>query len=275
MLPAFQAFVMAVLSGISNILPLSASAHRWAIPYLLEWQMPSAEFHAWLSFGSLLALLVFFRHDWASILSSFLRVLIFWKRPSTIDERIPFFIALSALPPLGIGILLKDQLAEGNLHPLWMAGSLIVFGIPLQMASGMNRKLKNLFNWNWIDSLIIGICQSLLLIPGAGRQEGALSAVFLRNYIGEASMKLVGLTFAPILIYESLPAFRHFSFSAAEAGPDFSWLSLGVAFVAAFFSSLIALGALNKNLLERGMGGYIVYRWILALGIVATYFIRG
>src|SRR4051794_11037055 len=83
LMTTFQAIVYATLHGISEFLPISSKAHHILIPYLIGWQPPPEQFFGTLAIGSSLALLIYFRHDWASMISCFLQVLIYRKRPMT------------------------------------------------------------------------------------------------------------------------------------------------------------------------------------------------
>src|SRR4051794_37293269 len=94
----FQAIVYGIIHGFTEFLPISARAHQILIPYILSWPEPTGVFGGALALGAFLAVLIYFRHDWASIISSFIQVIIFRKRPMTLDERLPLFIFVSSIP---------------------------------------------------------------------------------------------------------------------------------------------------------------------------------
>ncbi len=275
MMPTFQAVILAIFYGFSVFLPISGDTHAWAIPFFFEWQSPSPEFQSALSFGALISLLFYFRHDWASIFSSALRVVLLWQKPKTIDERMPLFILVSVLPPLGLWHYFGGHLEVIGDPALWYAGSLVLFSFPLWIANRLNRKTKNIFNWSTLDAFILGICQTLILIPGAGRQVGALSGAFLRNFSLEAASKFMFFSFLPILFLQSLPFLKHFSWDLERPTPDLSWLSFFVVIVLSVFCGIMAIGGFMKNLNIKGIQGYLTYRVLLALGILSVYFFRG
>src|SRR3712207_5657449 len=99
----FQAAIYALVFGMTQFLPVSTQAHQVFIPVVLGWQQPEGVFDGALSLGALIALLIYFRHDWASMISCFLQVILFRKRPMTLDERLPLFLGVTALPVCIVG----------------------------------------------------------------------------------------------------------------------------------------------------------------------------
>ena len=147
-------------------------------------------------------------------------------------------------------------------------GSLVLFCIPLWMADSLNRRTKSMFDWNWIDALILGFTQLLHFIPGAGRQTGAFTGALFRNYNREAASKYVFFTLAPVLAYRLSQVYGTIQWGAPQPDPalELSWLSFGTGTGVALITSLVALGGLTKNIVKKGFRGYIFYRCSIALG---------
>ena len=191
----------------------------------------------------------------------------------TLDERMPFFILLSAIPFLGLWAYAQDTLKEIQVGPLTMALGLSLSCIPLYFADNMNRQQKTILSWNWVDALIMGFAQFLIFFPGAGRQLGFFTAAFLRNYQREAAAKFAFYSLLPVLTFLTSLQLREVDFSAAQAAPNLSWLSFSMACVLAFLCSLLAIGGLMKSLQLSGVKGYIRYRLVLTMGILAIYWL--
>src|SRR5580704_14566314 len=115
----FQATVYAIFHGFTQILPVSENAHRILLAYLLDWPEPAGAFKGALSLGSLLAILIYFIHDWASMISCSLQCILFRKKPMTIDERMPIFILIAALPSVGAWFYVHETISEFEWTPLW------------------------------------------------------------------------------------------------------------------------------------------------------------
>ena len=260
----FQAIIYSIIHGLTEFLPVGVTAHHILLPYLLGWPAPSGAFDAALSLGAFLALFVYFRHDWASIISSFLQVLIYRKRPMTIDERLPLFMAVASVPMVIVWYLLQGIDTPLFSDPLWIAGSMSVFGLFLWYADSRSRKSKGMFDLNWLDSLAIGVGDLLMFVPGAGRTLGALSSSMLRNYNREIAAKFTFYMAAPLLAAITWVRMREVNFHLAAPMLNMTWLSFGLAVVVTFLSSLLAIAGLMKHLAQRrNFKGYILYRYLV------------
>ena len=267
---AFQAAVYALVYGVAAVLPISLSAHELLLSYYTEWALPPSSLYSVIILSTAGASFFYFRHDWASILSSIFRTILFWKKPMTLDERMPLFQILLFLPvTLAWFTLTSFKLDESIISSpqLWLVCIfLILFSIPLLVTENLNRRMKKMADWNWWDSLIVGIFQAFALIPGAGRQALVFSASFFRNYQPEAIFKFVFITLTPWLALEGYFASQGSSILLRNANwpqIELGWLPLGIAAAVAFFSALLALGGLSRSFHIRGLKGYAYYRILL------------
>lgn len=269
-----EAILFAVVYAIASIAPISATAHHFLVPYLLTWEEPHPFFLGWTCIAVLAGIVVHFRHDIASLISSGLQVILFWRKPRTLDERLIFFIGISTAP-LALLWIWRDpvQLMSTN-DPYWVAGGLFLFSLPMWLGDRMNRRTKNMLNWNWWDALKLGIFQLQILIPGAGRQSGAISSALFSNFDREASLKYVYYSLVPILGAMAGHFLRGFTFHSHEAAPSLSWLNLGVATVVTFFVTLLSLGWVFKAVAEKGFKNFVIYRFLLAAIVVGMAIYR-
>ena len=271
----FQAIVFGFVHGFTEFLPVSAQAHHILVPYLLGWPEPSDALLAALSGGALLSLLVYFRHDWAAFTSCFLQVVIFRKKPMTLDERMPIFIA-AATAPIGIGwYYFQDRLGEITTAPLIVAGTMAAFGIPLWLSESLiSRKNKNLYDWNVFDALVVGLSQLLMAAPGCGRVAALLPGAFFRNYSREAAIKFSMFTSLPILIATAVHYLRLVRFHGGPPGPEITWLSFWMAGVVALLCGLLSIGGVMRTVTRKGFGGFLAYRILVAGTVAAVYWLR-
>lgn len=270
----FQAIIYAIVHGFTEFLPVSAGAHHSLIPYVTGWPEPTGPFAGALSLGALLALLVYFRHDWASIISSFLQVIIFRKRPMTLDERLPLFVTVTSIPTVAAWYYLREPMSQLFSSPGWIAIALAALGIPLFFADTLSRKNKGMFDWNWLDALLVGIGQSLMFLPGCGRATGALIGALFRNYNREAAAKYMFFASAPLLAGSTFMSLRGTDFQSAVPMPDLSWLSFAVAVIVTMLVGLLSIGGLMKHIQRKGFNQYIVYRCLFAAGIAILIWVR-
>lgn len=274
MITTFQAIVYAVIQGFSEFLPVSARAHQLAVPYLLNWPAPPEALLAAISIGALMAALVFFIHDWASMISSLLRVLLYRKKPMTLDERMPLFILLTAIPLALSWHPIEMRLNALEWSPLLISGSLAIFALPLWFSDSFSRKNRAIYDWNALDATWVGIFQIGTLLPGLGRTTGALMSGLLRNYRRDAAAKFTFYAAVPMLAASASLHLRGVQHGVGAPSPEVSWLSFWVALIVAFLSGLLAIGGLMKHLQSKGVGQYIAYRFILAATLAAVFWLR-
>jgi len=270
----FQALVYAIIQGLSEFLPISSKAHLILFPYLIGWQAPSGALMAALTFGSFLALLIYFRHDWASMISCFLQVIIFRKRPMTLDERMPLFLGITSLPVALAAYYFKDRITEMEWSPVFVAGILALSGIPLYFADSINRKLKGMFDWNWLSALIIGLTQASALFPGWDSISAILLGAFFLDFKREPAAKYAYFSLTPLIFAKWLSTMKEVDFHSSSPSTDLSWLSFGVTLVVTLFVGLLTIGGFLKHMQHKGVGQTVAYRWVLAIVVFIFVWVR-
>jgi undecaprenyl-diphosphatase len=270
----FQTVVYAILNGLSEFLPISSKAHNILIPYLVGWQAPSGALLGAMALGASSALFIYFRHDWASMISCFLQVLIYRKRPMTLDERLPIFLMVSTIPLVIVSYYFHGNFPDNEWRPLTVALSFAAMGLPLWFFDHMNRKIKGMFDWKWTDAILVGLIQSTAVLPGWDHLGTVLIATSFLNYKREPGLKYAYFAAAPVLIGRTFYLLRDINFHSPAPMLDLTWLSFAVAIVVSFLVSLLTLGGFQKHVLQKGFGQYIVYRWILAGIVCGVYWLR-
>jgi undecaprenyl-diphosphatase len=270
----FQAMIYAAIHGISEFLPISSSGHRILVPYLVGWQPPTGALLAAMTLGAFMALLIYFRHDLASMISCVLQVIIFRKRPMTLDERLPLFLGVSCLPVVLATYYFRTRVSETEWTPLLVAGIVASASIPLWAVDYLCRKFKGMFDWKWFDAAVIGLVQATAVIPGWDHFTAVLLGALFLNYKREPAAKYAYFALVPITLSHVISEFKEVSFVTSAPSPDLSWLSFGVAVIVSTLAGLLAIGGFLRHVQTKGIGQYLSYRWILAGGVCAAYWIR-
>lgn len=267
----FEAALFAAIGGVAQILPISFETHQWALSFFTGWSPPPSGLRGALLASTLLAVLIRFRHDWASIVSTFLQVLIFRKKPMTLDERLPLYLALSLLPVAGVGIYLREPVAEVLSDPVWMGLALIGFSLPLWVSESWGRKTRGMVDWNWLDCLLVGAGLALYWVPGAGAPLGCLALALLRNYQREAAAKYLFYSLTIILAIDAFGGLRQLDFSGPQPTPGVSWLTFSTAVTVGLVTSFGILGWFLARV-ERGtLRSYGTYRVALGMAILGWH----
>jgi undecaprenyl-diphosphatase len=136
----FQAIVLGILQGVTELFPISSLGHTVLFPTLFGWnslvkaQSESESF--WLAFivmlhvGSALGLLFYYRRDWVQIVKAFF-VTLRKRRAETPTERLAWLIIIASIPAGLIGLALEHQLRTLTAKPEVAAIFLMVNGLIL------------------------------------------------------------------------------------------------------------------------------------------------
>ena len=160
------AALLGIVQGLTEFLPISSTAHLYVVPALLGKPDPGAAFTAVIQLGTLLAVLAYFAKDLVGVTAAVV------KNPLSAEARLPWLLAVGTVPIVICGLMFKKQI-ETDLRSLYViAGALIVVGIAMavidRFASGREDP-RPLVDLGYRDALLVGLAQSLELIPGVSR----------------------------------------------------------------------------------------------------------
>ncbi|HET8758350.1 MAG TPA: undecaprenyl-diphosphate phosphatase, partial [Solirubrobacteraceae bacterium] len=171
-----QSIVLGIVQGLTEFLPISSSAHLRIVPAMLGWEDPGAAFTAVCQLGTEAAVLIFFRHELWAIASKWLRGPRRYEDP---DVRLGWFLIVATIPIGIFGFIFRDQIETGARN-LWLIGTvLIVFALVLGYADRRGRHAREIDELSARDGVLIGLAQSLSLIPGVSRSGATMSAGLL------------------------------------------------------------------------------------------------
>ncbi|MEN9722732.1 MAG: hypothetical protein RJB38_718 [Pseudomonadota bacterium] len=276
-----ESIALAIIHGFCRFIPASAPAHEALLHRFLGFPLADAPWKATFSLACLMALLLYFIHDWLSIFSSFLQVLIFRRKPMTFDERFPFFLLLSALLPVAMGWYLAHPAGAENWQRIqslslqFLAVPILVGSLVLWASERWSRKSRGLFDLSALDSVLFGLAHLTAWIPGLDGGVLALTSSQLRNYHWEGATKILCLLALPFLMSEALPAFSLIGWGTPEPIPSVSWFQWVLALLVGAGSAFIGLRMLNEQIRQNGPRQLIVYRVLVGAVLVVLSLWRG
>ena len=261
----FESFILGLLQGLTEFLPVSSTAHLRVIPALLGWDDPGAAHSAVIHLGTLAAVVVYFRRQLADLIVAFVLFLTGKKSYSDSRVRLCWILVVGTIPVAVFGVIFQKQV-ETSLRSLWVvAGSLIVFALVLTIAEWYGKRLRFLEHLSLGDGLFIGMFQALALLPGASRSGVTLSAGLFAGLTRPDAARISFLLSVPAIgasgLFESFEFIKH-GFHGSDV------FELAAAVVAAAVSGYLAIGFLMRLLERHSTIGFIVYRIILGLLIV-------
>jgi len=172
----FEAIVLGIVQGLTEFLPISSTAHLRIIPALAGWADPGAAFTAIVQIGTLVAVLLYFWKDIFIIVAAVIEGVLRGKPLENSDSKMGWMIVAGTLPIIILGKLFETQIDTTLRSLYWISGSLIGLAIILSLAEGkiQNRlkkdlPLKSMKEIGWKEALLIGLAQSIALIPGSSR----------------------------------------------------------------------------------------------------------
>lgn len=264
-----EAIVLGVLQGLTEFLPISSSAHQLIVPAMLGWEDPGAAFTAVTQLGTEAAVLIYFRNDIWSIATVWLRSLYTPVLRSTAYARMGWYLIVATIPIGILGLAFESQIENGA-RDLYLVGTvLIVFGLVLGYADRVGTHERELGQISTRDGILVGLAQSLALIPGVSRSGATMSAGLLLGLERAAAARFSFLLAVPAVVLSGL-----FQLANVLAGKEGEGEPLGyilLATVIAFFVGYAAIAWLLRYLTTHSVGVFVGYRVALgALVIVLT-----
>lgn len=268
----FESFILGLVQGLTEFLPISSSAHLRLTAAFAGWQDPGAAFTAITQIGTEAAVLIYFRKDIGRILSAWSRSLTDKSMRSDHDARMGWLVIVGSIPIGVLGVTLKDHI-EGPFRDLRLiATTLIVLGIVLGVADRMAaraqeggrhraaRERKTLRDLGVKDGLIFGLCQAMALVPGVSRSGATISGGLLMNYTREAAARYSFLLAIPAVLASGV-----FELKAVGEG-HVSWGPTVFATVIAFGVGYAVIAWFMKFITTKSFMPFVIYR--IALGLV-------
>jgi undecaprenyl-diphosphatase len=225
----FQAIVLGLLQGVTELFPVSSLGHTVLFPTLFGWNSlvheQSQSESAWLAFivmlhvGSALGLLVYFRRDWIEIVAAGLTTL-GKRRIDTPTERLAWLIVLASIPAGILGLIFEHQLRTLTAKPEAAAILLMVNGLALFAAERYRRRAevrelairegakpdgaRELDTLEYREALVVGVVQSSALCAGISRSGVTMGAGLARGLDHSDSARFAFLLATPIILAAGL-----------------------------------------------------------------------
>jgi undecaprenyl-diphosphatase len=256
--------ILGVVQGITELLPISSTAHMRIIPAFLGWQDPGSAFSAAMQLAALAAVISYFWSDVWGVSTGSVKAIVRrdWKHPSF---RFAVGIVIATIPIVIFGALLSKLLntCESPLRSLNVIGmSCIVMAALLAIGELIARHHRTAADMDWLDALLIGLSQVGALIPGISRSGSTLTAGLFLDFKRDDAARISFLLGVPAI---ALAGFYEI-YKLLKAGLDTQgWMILGVGLVVASISAFFAIWGLMRFLKEHTSWPFAIYRLLLGL----------
>lgn len=264
-----QLILLAVIQGLTEFLPISSSAHLILPSKLLGWPDQGPLIDVMAHFGSLFAVLAYFRRDVVDIFKGLGDLL---QRKLNVNSALALNLILSTPPALALGFFLSaTNLDEAIRSPLIIAITTIVFGVLLWLSDVMAKEDKPVSALSWRGAIGLGLAQSLALIPGTSRSGITMTAGRALGLSREAAARFSMLMSLPIIGAGGLYAML--KLISAEASEQTATLANGLVVAGLSFVTAYACIALFMRWVGRiGFLPFMIYRLLLGTGLLIWIF---
>ncbi|MER7792543.1 undecaprenyl-diphosphate phosphatase [Streptomyces sp. NPDC097640] len=271
----FESFILGLVQGLTEFLPISSSAHLRLTAAFAGWSDPGPAFTAITQIGTELAVLIYFRKDIANIVSAWFRSLFNKEWRGHHDARMGWLVIVGSIPIGLLGVTLKDQI-EGPFRDLRLTATmLVVMGLILGFADwraardekgGKHRapvQRKTLRELGIKDGLIFGFCQAMALVPGVSRSGATISGGLLMGYTREAAARYSFLLAVPAVLASGAYELKDASDGHTAWGPTI------FATVIAFVVGYAVIAWFMKFITTKSFMPFVVYRVLLGIVVFA------
>ncbi|RKR06646.1 undecaprenyl-diphosphatase [Kushneria sinocarnis] len=251
--------ILALLQGVTEFLPISSSAHLILPSQLLGWPDQGLAFDVAVHIGTLLAVIMAFRHEVVAILKGWCAQ-VFAGRPNQ-EGQLGWAVLIGTLPAVIIGYLCEDLIETWGRSAAVIATTTVVFGLALWWADRAGARARDNTRLGWRHALLIGLAQALALIPGTSRSGITITASLLLGYSRQAAARFSFLLSIPLIIAAgSLKGLELW-----QTGSDAQWFDVGAGVVLSFIAALLCIRLFLAALDRIGMLPFVIYRLILGL----------
>jgi undecaprenyl-diphosphatase len=297
LITTFQAILLGLLQGITELFPISSLGHTVLFPTLFRWhnivawqsraESPWLAFVVMLHVGSAIGLLAYFWRDWLRIIGAFFQTL-GKRRIETSSERLAWLIIVATIPVGILGLALEHPLRDLFAKPLAAAIFLIVNGCILLAGERYRRRAevrdlaereglnaegaRSLDTLEYREAAIIGTAQSAALIAGISRDGVVMTGGLLRGLDNADAAKFGFFLATPPILAAGLLKFSDLTGKLGDGGVR------GAALIAAVFSAIAAVITVHflSRYFERGnLRPFAVYCLLFGAFMVVFTLVAG
>ena len=271
-----QALILGIIQGLTELLPVSSSAHLNVIPWIFNWtENPQfveefgGSFDVALHFGTLIAIGLFFIKDWIKLIKAGFNKVV--KKEDSVEGKMFWYLVIATIPA-GILALILDEISEkiinGNfkLEMGLIAVALIVMGIILAI---VDKKAENKHKYEDItfkQSLLVGMSQAIAAaFPGVSRSGITMTVARCLKIDRESAAKFSFLLSTPIVAAAVLVDITEFALTS---------LAFWAGVISSFLVGLIVVKFLMDYLKKGSFKIFAIYRVILGIIILGLIFVR-
>ena len=265
-----KSFLLGIIQGITEFLPISSTAHLKVVPYLFGWSDPGVSFSASLQLGSAFAVIYYFRDDITIIVHSLFSIFMHRMPFKDDNTRLVTYIFVANIPIFVFGLLIKlywQNFSDSNIRGLFSIAIIsIVMALLLGFAEIYGKRKKIFADINLRDVILLGMSQSLALFPGVSRSGITLTSALFSGIERKTAARFSFLVGIPAI---SISGFVElFTIFRTASLIDIVPTIIGI--ISSFFSSIFAIDVFLRFVAKNNTFVFVYYRLIFGTLILST-----
>ncbi|HEX7586096.1 MAG TPA: undecaprenyl-diphosphatase UppP [Patescibacteria group bacterium] len=259
----FQSFVLGIIQGLGEFLPISSTAHLAIVPYFFHWKDPGLSFDVALHIGTLIAVVAYFWKEWIMIFE-----LAFKKQVQNSKFKVQSYgkntlwlIVIATVPGVLAGYFLEKDAETIFRNPLLIAFALAFAGLILYLADKYAKQGEGMEGINLKKALVVGLSQAVAIVPGVSRSGATITAGLFTGLDRKSAARFSFLLSTPII------------FGAVALKLPYLWQrglnpSMIIGILSSTVSGYLAIKYLIKFLENYSYKIFFWYRIFLAVAII-------
>ena len=266
----FQIILLSIIQGLTEFLPISSSGHLILAPVIFNFDDQGLALDAILHLGTLLAIIVFFRKELTNLTKG-----LFDRQGSPETHHLAWCIILASFPAGLIGLFGGEWIETNLRSPTFVGYNLLFWSFVFLIADRSGLKSSDttdveLNRLSLRQILFIGCAQAIALLPGTSRSGITIAAGLFTNLSHTSATRFSFLLGTPIIFAAGMHKLRQFILHPAPE-QTYSNLHLAIGMGISFLVGLLAIQILLRIVARVGLLPFILYRVILACGILLYY----
>ncbi len=271
-----EIFILALIQGLTEFLPISSSAHLILPSAILGWNDQGLAFDVAVHVGTLLAVALYFRKEIGSMSVAWFGTVGIGpeKNNNSFDGKLAWWIILATIPAGLFGLLGKDIIEAHLRSALVIAATTLLFGVLLGFADILAGKRtaqenKTIEKIGFKGAMIIGLAQAVALIPGTSRSGITMTAGLMLGLSRDNAARFSFLLSIPAIAM----AGSYLTLKLITSMEPVDWQAIGLGSILAFVSAYACIHYFLILVNKLGMMPFVIYRLVLGFGLL--YFLYG
>lgn len=260
-LTLLQLFVLTIVQGITEFLPISSSGHLLLVPVVTGWPDQGLDLDAAVHVGTLLAVLVYF---WRDVIRLMATPLPKGGKDRRDARRLLFYLAVGTVPAIVAGYLIHTYAPEIFRSAKIVAWTVLGYGVLLYLVDRFSPRIKRIEHIGLGGALLIGTAQMLALVPGTSRSGITMTAGRLLGLERPEAARYAMLLSIPATAAAGALALKDVVSGESAVSMSQTGIAIGLTFVFA----LLAIWFLMAVLRRISFAPFALYRVLLGVALI-------